>query len=65
MKLTTTEREMLAELLRPRVHALLELHQTQIQCLPPGDSSWAETAEALERHTALLMKLQAHRTGAQ
>lgn len=59
--LTTAEVAMLLQVLRPRVHVLSELLAAQVQALPPGDASWADTEEALEVCSAALHKLEAIR----
>lgn len=41
------EAELLVQLLRPRAALLHELLEAQIQALPAGDSSWADTQDAL------------------
>jgi hypothetical protein len=61
LTISTTEAALLAALLRPRVTALSELLAAQIQCLPPGDSSWADTEEQLETAQAALSKVEAIR----
>jgi hypothetical protein len=50
---------MLLQMLRPRVDVLSELLAAQVQALPPGDASWADTEEALEVCSAALYKLEA------
>jgi hypothetical protein len=59
--INTTEAALLAALLRPRVTALSELLAAQVQCLPPGDSSWADTEDQLETARAALSKVEAIR----
>jgi len=57
--LTDAEVAMLLQMLRPRVDVLSELLAAQVQALPPGDASWADTEEALEVCSAALYKLEA------
>jgi hypothetical protein len=59
MTFTTTEAALLAALLGPRIEALADLHRAQVQALPPGDCSWAETEEELERAACCLAKCEA------
>jgi hypothetical protein len=56
---TGPEIALLVTVLRPRVEALAELHAAQVQALPPGDDSWADTEEALELCSGALRKLEA------
>lgn len=52
------ERALLAQLLRPRVQLLTDLLAAQVQSLPPGDASWAATADELERARATLAEVE-------
>jgi hypothetical protein len=61
MNINTTEAALLAALLRPRVTALSELLAAQVQCLPPGDDSWADTEDQLETAQGALAKVEAIR----
>jgi len=61
MTITPTEAALLAALLKPRVSALTELLQAQIQALPPGDDSWADTEDQLETASTALAKVEAIR----
>jgi hypothetical protein len=61
MSFTPIEARLIAQLLRPRVTALSELLAAQVQCLPPGDSSWADTEDQLEAAQAILSKVEAIR----
>jgi hypothetical protein len=56
---TQPEAQLLARALRPRLQALLELHAAQVQALPIGDTSWADTEEALELCSGAMQKLEA------
>lgn len=56
---TQPEAQLLARALRPRLQALLELHAVQVQALPIGDTSWADTEEALELCSGAMQKLEA------
>lgn len=58
-KLTRPEAKLLAQALRPRLQALLELRAAQVQALPIGDTSWADTEEALELCSGAMQKLEA------
>jgi hypothetical protein len=59
--ITSTEAALLAALLRPRVEALSELLAVQIQALPPGDDSWADTEDQLNTAAGVLQKVEALR----
>lgn len=59
--ITATEAALLAALLRPRVEALEELLSAQVQSLPPGDDSWADTEDALNTAAGALRKVEALR----
>jgi hypothetical protein len=61
MTITPTEAALLAALLKPRVSALTELLQAQIQALPAGDDSWADTEDQLETASTALAKVEAIR----
>lgn len=60
MQLTITrkEAELIEALLRPRAHLLHELLEIQIQALPPGDDSWADTQDALSVANGALVKVR-------
>lgn len=58
---TQPEAKLLAQTLRPRLQALLELHAAQVQTLPIGDTAWADTEEALELCSGAMQKLEAIR----
>lgn len=60
MQLTITrkEAELIEALLRPRAHLLHELLEIQIQALPPGDDSWADTQDALRVANGALVKVR-------
>ena len=59
MSINPAEAALLRALLRPRVTALAELLAAQVQCLPPGDSSWADTEDQLETAQSILSKVEA------
>lgn len=61
MSITPIEAALLAQLLRPRVQLLTELLAAQVQALPPGDDSWADTEDQLELAAAALQKMEAIR----
>jgi len=56
--LTPLEAEAIAAALRPRIEALREMREMQVQSLPEGDDSWADTEEALLVHCNALQKLR-------
>lgn len=58
LDITPKEARLLEALLRPRVHLLSELLEAQIQALPPGDSSWADTQDALRVTNRALVKVR-------
>ena len=58
LMLGPAQRAMLAKLLRPRVQLLTELLAAQVQSLPPGDASWAATADELEWTRATLAEVE-------
>lgn len=58
LTLTYREAELLVQLLRPRAALLHELLEVQVQILPAGDSSWADTSEALEVANGALIKVR-------
>jgi len=55
------EADLLASLLRPRLALLSELLEAQVQHCPPGDASWASTAEAIDLASGLLRKVASAR----
>ena len=59
--LTRPEAKILAQILRPRLQALLELHAAQVQTLPIGDTAWADTEDAIELCSGAMQKLEAIR----
>lgn len=59
MTLTKPEAQLLAQALRPRLQALLEMHAAQVQALPIGETAWADTEEAIELCSGALQKLEA------
>lgn len=59
IELTQPEARLLAQALRPRMQALLELHAAQVQTLPVGDTAWADTEETLELYAGAMQKLEA------
>jgi hypothetical protein len=59
--LTTTEAALMAALLRPRVETLGELLAAQVQGLPAGDDTWADTEDELNTAERLLRKVEAIR----
>lgn len=61
MTLTTTQAALLRPILRVQVSILEELLQVQVQTLPPGDDSWAETADELANLRHVLEQLEAIR----
>jgi|LakMenEpi03Aug12_release.lakeMendotaPanAssembly.Ray.scaffolds.fasta_scaffold1669030_2 hypothetical protein len=61
MSITPIEAALLAQLLRPRVQLLTDLLAAQVQALPPGDDSWADTEIQLEVAAAALQKVEAIR----
>jgi len=66
LDITPKEARLLEALLRPRLHLLNELYEAQVQALPPGDSSWADTQDALRVTSGALVKLRnAQAQGAQ
>ena len=58
-KFTRPEAKLLAQALRPRLQALLEMRAAQVQALPVGDTAWADTEEAIELCSGALHKLEA------
>lgn len=56
---TPAELAMLAQVMRPRVQTLADLHAAQVQSLPEGDASWADTAEELATAEGILQKVEA------
>lgn len=56
--LTPMEADAIAAALMPRIEALREMRELQVQTLPVGDDSWADTEEALLVHTNALAKLR-------
>jgi hypothetical protein len=66
LTITNKEAELLVQLLRPRTALLHELLEVQIQALPAGDDSWADTQDALRvAHGALIKVRNAQVRGAQ
>lgn len=66
LDITPKEARLLEALLRPRVHLLHELLEAQVQALPPGDSSWVDTQDALRITSGALVKVRnAQVTGVQ
>jgi hypothetical protein len=61
VKLTTTQAALLRPLVRLQVSILEELHCAQVQTLPPGDDSWADTADQLTHLRGALVQLEAIR----
>lgn len=57
--LTQPEAHLLAQTLRPRLQALLDLHAAQVQALPVGDTAWADTEEAIALCSGAMQKLEA------
>ena len=58
LNITRKEAQLLEALLRPRAHLLHELLEAQIQALPPGDASWADTQDALRVTNGALAKVR-------
>jgi hypothetical protein len=58
LDITPKEARLLEALLRPRAHLLAELFEAQVQALPPGDSSWADTQDALRVTNGALVKVR-------
>lgn len=66
LTITNKEAELLVQLLRPRTALLHELLEVQIQALPAGDDSWADTQDALRvAHGALIKVRNAQVRGSQ
>lgn len=66
LTITNKEAELLVQLLRPRTALLHELLKVQIQALPVGDDSWADTQDALRvAHGALIKVRNAQVRGSQ
>lgn len=66
LTITNKEAELLVQLLRPRTALLHELLEVQIQALPVGDDSWADTQDALRvAHGALIKVRNAQVRGSQ
>lgn len=66
LTITNKEAELLVQLLRPRTALLHELLEVQIQSLPVGDDSWADTQDALRvAHGALIKVRNAQVRGSQ
>lgn len=63
LKLSSEQLALLESLLRPRVDALTELAQVQIQGLPPGDSSWAATEDQLDIASDAIRQIERARLG--
>ena len=61
MTISTTQAALLRPILRVQVSILEELHQAQVQTLPPGDDSWADTADELTQLRHVLDQLEAIR----
>jgi hypothetical protein len=57
--ISPAEAHLLAQALRPRLQALLDLHAAQVQTLPAGDTAWADTEEAIELCSGAMQKLEA------
>jgi hypothetical protein len=58
LTITNKEAELLVQLLRPRTALLHELLEVQIQALPAGDDSWADTQDALMVANGALVKVR-------
>lgn len=58
LTITRKEAELLVQLLRPRTALLHELLEVQIQALPVGDDSWADTQDALRVANGALIKVR-------
>jgi hypothetical protein len=58
LTITRKEAELLVQLLRPRTALLHELLEVQIQALPAGDDSWADTQDALRVANGALIKVR-------
>lgn len=58
LTITRKEAQLIETLLRPRAHLLHELLEIQIQALPPGDDSWADTQDALRVANGALVKVR-------
>ncbi len=58
LTITRKEAELLVQLLRPRTALLHELLKVQIQALPAGDDSWADTQDALRVANGALIKVR-------
>jgi hypothetical protein len=56
--LNRTQAALLRPLVRLQVSILEDLHQAQVQTLPAGDDSWADTAEELEQLRGALLQLE-------
>lgn len=49
---------LIARLLRTRISQLQDMHDAQVQACPPGDLSWADSAENLEIHRSALTTIE-------
>ena len=58
LTITRKEAQLIETLLRPRAHLLHKLLEIQIQALPPGDDSWADTQDALRVANGALVKVR-------
>jgi hypothetical protein len=58
LTITRKEAELLVQLLRPRTALLHELLEVQVQALPAGDDSWADTQDALRVANGALIKVR-------
>jgi hypothetical protein len=58
LTITRKEAQLIEALLRPRAHLLHELLEVQIQALPPGNDSWADTQDALRVTSGALVKVR-------
>lgn len=59
MNLTQPEAQLLIQVLQPRAELLGDLLMAQIQALPPGDTSWADTQLELRTITDTINKVHA------
>lgn len=59
MTITKPEAQLITQALRPRLQALLEMRDIQVQALPVGDTAWADTEDAIELCSGALQKLEA------
>lgn len=56
--ITAPQAALLRPIVRLQVSILEELHAAQVQTLPPGDDSWADTADELAQLRHVFQQLE-------